>query len=154
MELGLELIKLASVGVISGLFSAFIANKPHRDKKWWELRVSAYQSVIESLSDLVYYFDKKYTAEIENRELNEEFESELSKVWDESFHKVRKAADGGVFLFSQDVNDALQSFMKLRNDDHHTYFEYLDANLFAANNCLKSVVKSANTDLRLSKTWL
>jgi uncharacterized Ntn-hydrolase superfamily protein len=148
MELGLELIKLASVGVISGLFSAFIANKSHRDKKWWELRVSAYQSVIESLSDLIYYFDKKYTAEIENRELNEEFENELSKVWDESFHKVRKATDIGVFLFSSNVNSALQTFMKVRNDEHHSYFEYLNTNLLAAKNCLDSVVKFANIDLK------
>jgi len=154
MELGIELIKLASVGIISGLFSAFIANKSHRDKKWWELRVSAYQTVIESLSDLVYYFDKKYTAEIEHRDLNDEFEKELSKLWDESFHKVRKAADGGVFLFSEEVNEALQVFMKLGNDHHNTYFEYLDSNLFSAKTCLESVVKSANSDLRLSGTWL
>ena len=154
MELAGELIKLGSVGIISGLFSAFLAYKSHRNKKWWELRVSAYQSLIESLSDLVYYFDKKYTAEIERRELNSQFEEELSKLWGENFHKVRKAADTGVFLFSKEVNDALQEFIDQKNEPHNTYFDYLDSNLFVADKCLKTIVKSAKSDLQLSARWL
>jgi len=60
----LELIKLASVGFIAGLFSSVIANRDHRQRKWWELRVSAYQNAIEALSDLVYYYDTRLNAEM------------------------------------------------------------------------------------------
>ncbi len=150
----IELLKLGSVGIISGLFSAYIATRGHRNKKWWELRVAAYQSVIEALSDLTHYYGRKYKAEIESRELSDEYEAELGKFWDDSYHKVRKAADSGAFLFSKDVNAALKEFMDLKNENHHTYFEHLDSNLAVAERCLKTVVASANKDLRVSDGWL
>nr|WP_075519007.1 hypothetical protein [Moritella viscosa]SHO17368.1 Putative uncharacterized protein [Moritella viscosa] len=53
----LELLKLGFVGVIAGLFASFLANRDFRNKKWWELRVSAYKTAIEALSDLVHYYE-------------------------------------------------------------------------------------------------
>ncbi len=154
MDTILELLRLAGVGVIAGLFSALIANRGHRSKKWWELRVASYQAVIEALSDLNHYFDRKYKAVIENRELTEEYQVELKRIWDESYHKVRKAADSGVFLFSEDVNAALKEFIDLKDTHFDSYFEYLDNNLAVAENCLKTVVASANKDLRVRGKWL
>ncbi len=154
MDTFIELLKLGSVGLISGLFSAYIATRGHRNKKWWELRVTAYQSVIEALSDLTHYYDRKYKAEIEHRELSEEYEAELTRFWDDSYHKIRKAADSGAFLFSEDVNRALKEFMNLKNEDHQTYFEYLDSYSSVADKCLKTVVASANKDLRVRDSWL
>jgi hypothetical protein len=154
MEILVEILKLGSVGVIAGLFSAYIATRGHRNKKWWELRVSAYQSVIEALSDVTYYYDRKYKAEIENRELSAESEAELDKFWDDSYHKIRKAADSGVFLFSEEVNQALTEFVNLKNENSHSYFEAIDNNLVVAEKCLKAIVSSANKDLRLNDAWL
>ena len=154
MEPYIEILKLVVVGVVSGLFSAYIATRGHRNKKWWELRVAAYKSVIEALSDLTHYYNRKYKAEIEHREISEEYEAELSKFWDNSYHKVRLAADSGVFLFSKEVNNALNEFKDLQNEDHQTYFEYLDSYSAIAENCLKTVVESANKDLRVRDSWL
>lgn len=154
MDTFIELLKLGSVGLIAGLFSAYIATRGHRNKKWWELRVAAYQSVIEALSDLTHYYDRKYKAEIESIDLSKENEAELSKFWDDSYHKIRKATDSGVFLFSEDVNQALKEFMDLKNEDHQSYFEYLDSYSAIADKCLKTVVASANRDLRVRDTWL
>ncbi len=90
MDTFLELLKLGIVGLIAGLFSAYIATREHRNKKWWELRVVAYQSVIEALLDLTHYYNRKYKAEMENRELSKEYEAELDKFWDESYHKIQE----------------------------------------------------------------
>jgi len=57
MEAILELLKLALVGIVSGVFSYFISNWRHRSEKWWDLRVAAYQEVIGALSDITHYFD-------------------------------------------------------------------------------------------------
>ena len=154
MELYIEILKLGVVGVVSGLFSAYIATRGYRNKKWWELRVTAYQSVIEALSDLTHYYNRKYKAEIEHREISEEYEAELSRFWDNSYHKVRKAADSGVFLFSKEVNNALKEFKDLQNKDHQTYFEYLDSYSAIAEKCLKTLVQCANKDLRVRDRWL
>ncbi len=144
------MIKLGAVGLISGLFSAYLAVWQYRDNKWWELRVASYQALIEALSDLTHYLDSKYTAEIESRELSQAYEDELKQLWTESYHKVRKAADSSVFLFSKDVNEKLKEFINLKDTKYNSYFEQLDEQLFEAEKCLKTVVASANRELRLS----
>lgn len=125
MDTFIELLRLGAVGVIAGLFSAYIATRAHRNKRWWELRVSAYQSVIEALSDLTHYYERNYRAEIVGQELTDEYKAELDKFWDDSYHKIRRAADSGAFLFSDDVNRALKDFMDLNQEAHQTYIEYL-----------------------------
>jgi hypothetical protein len=154
METFLELLKLGSVGVIAGLFSSYIANRDHRHKKWWELRVVAYQDLIEALSDLNHYFGSMYKAEIENSEMSEEHEKELRKYWDSSYHKIRLAADSGAFLYSDEVNDALKDFMNMRNARHDTWFEYLDENLVIVEKCLNAVVSLSKNDLKVKSSWL
>ena len=154
MDTFIEILKLGLVGIIAGLFSAYIATRGHRNKKYWELRVSAYQSVIEALSDVAYYYDRKYKAEIEHRELSKEYEAELDQFWDDSYHKIRKAADSGVFLFSEEVNEALKEFVNLKNENYHSYIEDLNNNLAVVEKCLKTIVSSANKDLRVNDTWL
>lgn len=152
MEAVLELLKLASVGLIAGLFSSMLANRDYRQRKWWELRVAAYQNAIEALSDLVYYYEKHYTAEIESRELSKEFQEQLGKYWEQAFPKIRKFADSGAFLFSAEANAALREFME---DEHaDTYFEHLDNNLARAKKCLPRLVECSKVDLNLKPGWL
>lgn len=150
MELIIEIVKLGTVGLIAGLFSAYVATRGHRNKKWWELRVEAYKSVIESLSDINYYYNVLYKAKIESRNLSKEYEEELSKFQDDSYHKIRKAADTGSFLFSESAKKALKEFIDLNKED---YFLYLDSYSAGAEKCLKRVVLSSNKDLRVKDSW-
>lgn len=127
MELAFELLKLSSVGLIAGLFSSIIANKDHRQRKWWELRVAAYQNAIEALSDLVYYYDSHYEATIEYREFSDEFKDKLDSYWEQAFPKIRKFSGSGAFLFSDKANLAFLDFMQ--KDDSDSYVEHLDTKL-------------------------
>ncbi len=146
-EIVVDLIRLGVVGLVAGLFSSILANKDHRQRKWWELRVSAYQNAIEALSDLVYYYEKHYNAEIESRELPNEFKEKLDTYWEQAYPKIRKAADSGAFLFSDKANAALREFVD--TDDHQSYFEYLDDNLCKAQKCLKLLIECSKEDLKL-----
>ena len=152
MEFAAELIKLGAVGLIAGLFSSLLANRDHRYRKWWELRVNAYQGAIEALSDIVYYFDRHYNAEIEYRELPEEFKKKIRDFWDASHPRVRRLADSGAFLFSDRANAALKDFM--RDDDEQTYIDMLDNNLSKSKKCLAELVACSKEDLRLKEGWL
>ena len=152
IDVAFELLKLASVGLIAGLFSSILANRDYRQRKWWELRVTAYQNAIDALSDIVYYYDKHYNAAIEYRELSQEFKDKLDAFWEQAFPKVRKYADTGAFLFSDEANAALRDFM--RNDDEQSYEEHLDNNLFKARTCLSQLIESSKTDLKLKPSFL
>ncbi|GJM17593.1 MAG: hypothetical protein DHS20C13_29200 [Thermodesulfobacteriota bacterium] len=154
MDTFVELLKLGTVGFISGLLSAYFAIRIHRNEKWWELRVAAYQSVIEALSDLTHYYNANYLHEIGQRELSGKYKAEIEKFWSNNYQKIRKAADSGIFLFSEEVNKSLKEFIDLDKIEYDSYFEYLDSSLPAAEKCLRAVVSSANKDLRLKDTWL
>lgn len=143
----IELLKLGSVGLIAGLFSSVLANRDYRQRKWWEMRVAAYQNAIEALSDIVYYYDKHLNAEIQYRELPQEFKDKLDAFWEQSFPKVRKYADSGAFLFSEAANLALKDFMT--NDDAQSYVEHLDSNLAKATKCLNLLIECSKVDLKL-----
>lgn len=147
----LEIIKLGSVGLIAGLFSSFLSNRDHRQRKWWEMRVSAYQNAIESLSDIVYYYDKHLNAAMENREPSMELNAILNEQWERSFPKVRKYADTGAFLFSKEANEALRDFMK--DEDEHAYEGYLNNNLKRSKICLSILIKCSKSDLKLESNF-
>jgi hypothetical protein len=152
MELVTELVKLGTVGLIAGLFSSLLANRDHRHRRWWELRVSAYQSAIEALSDIVHYFERHYTAEIEYRELPEDFQKKIRDFWEASYPKVRRLADSGAFLFSKKANAALQEFMQ--EEDYQSYIEHLDSRLAQSKKCLRELVECSKEDLQLKESPL
>ena len=149
MGIFLELLKLGAVGVIAGLFSSYLANRDYRSRKWWELRVGAYQSAIDSFSDLIYYYDSHYSATIEYRELSDDYKKKLNEHWESGFHKIRKSADSGAFLFSPEANAALKEFMNIDNAPSNNYVEQLDNQLAGAKQCLKTLVECSKIDLLL-----
>ena len=146
-----ELFKLIGVGLMSGLFSSWIANKDHRQRKWWELRVLAYQNAIEALSDVIYFYECHMAAEVESREISDEASELLSKKCSESFSKIRKYADSGAFLFSDNVSESLKRFIEPY--DAINYFDHLDTNLFLVKKCLKEIVECSKVDLALKSDW-
>jgi hypothetical protein len=150
----LDIARLAGTGLVAGAFTAFIATRDHRFKKWWELRVAAYQAVIEALSDLVYAYDIRYHAEIEYRILSEEREGELSTTIQQAYARLRKAADAGAFLFSAEANNALELVRAEWDKDYDMYVEHLDGMCAAAKTCLRQVVKQSKVDLQLQSTFM
>jgi len=153
MEAILELLKLALVGLVSGLFSCYLSSRKHRSEKWWELRVTAYQEAIAALSDLYHYFHSYSNIEISGRDISDEKKKELKLFWDNGYHKVRKAADAGAFLFSSEAETALKLFIKGEQEHYDTYFEYLDGRCVDAKKCLDALVSCSKADLRLQNNY-
>jgi hypothetical protein len=152
IDIVLEILKLASVGLVAGLFSSVLANRDHRQRKWWEMRVTAYQNAIEALSDLIYYYDRHYKVMIESRMLFDEIQKRLDEHWEQTFPKVRKFADSGAFLFSEEANAALRKL--INNDDEQSYEEYIENHLEKARECLNQLVKCSKIDLKLKPSLM
>jgi hypothetical protein len=150
----LELLKLALVGLISGVFSYYLTFRKHRFEKWWELRVTAYQEVIAALSDLHYYFESYFKSELSQRDMSDAKEKELKLLWENAYHKVRKAADVGAFLFSTEAETALNTFIKGQNKHYGTSYEWLDGRCADAKKCLDALVSCSKADLRLGRSFL
>ena len=147
MDLLFEIVKLAAVGLTAGLFSSYLGGRDHRQRKWWEMRVAAYQSVIEALSDLVYYYEQGYDAELHRREWSEDMQKKMAAIWDTNFSKVRRAADSGAFLFSAEANEAMSEFVQ--QGEYVDSFDYYDTKLSKSKKCLSALVGYSKTDLQL-----
>lgn len=154
MDVLLELIKLGSVGVLAGAFASFLARHEHRNKNHWERRASAYQETIEALSDLVFYYERYYTASLERREINEKHSKDLSDMWKEAHAKVRRSAHAGAFLFSDKVNEALSDFMRSGSWSFNTLEEHYEFDLTQAEKALKIISAQSKDDLKLKQGWL
>jgi hypothetical protein len=147
MVIALEFLKLAVVGLIAGLFTSVLAIRDHRQRKWWEMRVAAYQTAIESLSDLSYFYKQHLIAEIAEIAIPPEKQEALASGWNESFHKVRRLADSGAFLFSERAGQALGTFIK--HAYAHSTIDMLNANIDRAETCLQAMVACSKIDLKL-----
>lgn len=152
LELILELVKLASVGFLSAVLGSALANRDHRHQRYWELRVAAYQALIDALSDLVHYYDAHYNAELERRDLSEAYRAKLAAHWDDAFPRVRRAADSGAFIFSEPVNAALAEL--IRRDHEDDWFTHLDNNLDKSRRCLATIVERSKADLAIKPSLL
>lgn len=146
-----DLTRMAGVGIIAGLFSAFIGSKDHRFRKWWEMRVAAYQTVIDALSDLTTSYEVRLQAELDGNGLSDIRGAELADLGAAAFARVRKAADVGAFLFSEEANSALEHVKLEWKKDHSSYIERLGEMQFVAEKCLKTLVALSKQDLHLDR---
>lgn len=147
----LELIKLGSVGLLSGMFSAFVALKVYKNQKWWDLRVEAYKGAIEHISDLAAIYEARYTS----WEESPIEPAGLAREVGELSYKVRKLRDMGAFLFSSDAEKALTEFVSFKVnysnvvDPGDVYGPYS----VEAKKCLDRLVHYSKIDLELGRKW-
>ncbi len=153
MDIIVELVKLAAVGILAGAFASYLNNRDHRQKKWWELRVEAYKNAIEALSDLLHFFNSQYNAEIEKKDLSPEQVLELTKQRQEGYKKIRLAADTGAFLFSQEAANILKDYISEMETQYLTKLDYADAGWASTKNCLKAIVECSKKDLHLKNAF-
>ncbi|MCK4843235.1 MAG: hypothetical protein KAT04_15345 [Methylococcales bacterium] len=154
MDLFSELSKLVSVGLISGLISSFLAYRSHRQKKWWELKVSSYQELIEALSDLSQYYSSHYQENLMKNDLSDDYKETLSNMWDEGHRNVRRAADKGAFIFSDEVEMALKKYIKCDDVRQDDYYDHIELHEKEVKTCLSSIVTASRVDLEIKWWWL
>lgn len=152
MAVLLEIVKLGSVGIVSGVFGAYLAVRRFKLEKWWEMRASAYKLIIESLSHL--------TAIYEARNINWESEpiepKEIRSEITEHLNTVRKHRDMGAFLLSVEAEKVLSKFLSFDID----YESIIDPSCIygplsqSSRSCLKEMVLLSKKDLAIGKRWL
>lgn len=150
----IELAKLASVGIIAGVFSAALAIRRYRHEKWWEMRAAAYRDAIEALSDLHHYFQYNY----HNWQNSNTSESEglPSEKWTQTQEKIRRLSDAGAFLFSKRAEKSLRRFRdeefkwSPENDPDDYYGFYVGT----SKRCLDELVAISRKDLRIREILL
>lgn len=140
-----------AASVLATIVSIYNARfKRFARERWWERKVEAYSRITQALADLVYYYDEHYTAQIEGSSLSPEYRKKVGEHWRQGQADVKKATAIGAFLISEEADAALKKMANERpsNVDPEDYFEALEFDYKAAQNCLKAVVAAAKKDIR------
>ncbi|MGE6566997.1 hypothetical protein ACQKE9_00370 [Shewanella vesiculosa] len=151
MDLAIELLKLACVGILSGVFGAFMALRRYKHEKWWEMRVNAYKNVMESLADMTAIYEG-----IHHWDQNSKDPEDISIELKSARAKVRKHRDMGAFLFSSEAEIALTKFIEFdvdytnvtEPDDIYGPFS------LRSRECLDKIVALSKKDLAVNECWL
>ena len=140
-------------GTISGATSFIFSRKNHRQQKWWELKVSAYQNAIEALSDIVYTHDEYCRRAVSNCSPEKEDvrpDEELDNCRKKAFPIIKKITDSSGFLFSPNANKTLENFI---NEYHNPMNDFIcnpeaqEFYLKHAKQCLTELINHSKTDL-------
>ncbi len=137
------------ISVVVSLYNARFAR--FASERWWERKLEAYTRIIDALSDLFYYYQQTYGADIEGEELSKERKREIHEHWKRGNLAVRKATNVGAFLISSEAEDALEQYWQQPKEKHDPgdWIWQLDQNYTRAQTCLKQLVNCAKHDLGL-----
>lgn len=145
-----DLVRLALVGLVGGLFGSFLGNRNYRRQRWWERRADAYTRLIDALSDLLSYYSALTDAEMMRTELTKEREAELEAPRKETRRHVVRATMSGAYFFSEEVAISLRALEKHQDTEYDSAFEHYDSNWGANRECLDRVAAASKRDLQTS----
>lgn len=125
-----------------------------RSEKWWELKVSSYQNIIEALHESKLFSSLHLEAYEENAEVTEAKAEELRVKGRRASDEIAKAIDVGAFLLSERAIERLRQYMSDSSDaDNATeWYEHLEMDYTATKNCLDDLIVIAKDDL--DKTYI
>ena len=146
----------AFVGIVSGgltgWFASWLASRRFREQKWWEKKSEAYSELINAIHEAKQFSETHYSAVLEGRDVAKQKDAELREQYQNANREIRRAMDIGRLHFCDQAVQRLHIFQKdsdaARNADD--WFDHLEKNLVAYNECLSDLTKIAREDLRIT----
>lgn len=137
------------IAVIASIYNSRFGR--FKSERWWERKIEAYSRIIEAISDLVYYYQQSYNAEIYAIQHSDEKRLEINAHWNKGNLEIRKASNVGAFIISQEAEEILKEYWNRTKEglDSSDWFGRLEFDYTSAEACLKKFVICAKKDLRV-----
>ncbi len=154
MNLLISLIISVVSAVVSARVTLHYALKRFYFEKWWERKAEAYSSILVALHHLKNYADNELASE---KVVEPSLRPKVDKVLEELKEKmidgiaeIRKSADIGAFVISEEAVGALNTLMQELDASTKTqnWHEHLNLRLSAVKKCLESMRYIAKNDLK------
>jgi hypothetical protein len=147
----LNLLTAIVVAIVTALISVWLAFRRFRAERFWERRIDAYSRIVEALHNAKAFAEDHLEAEIEGSNLSPQRVSELKARSLQGKDEVFKAMDTGALLLPQQAVDRLRKYAADVNEASHSdmWPDYLDADLEAAQGCIRDITAIARRDLGL-----
>ena len=153
METFLAILTGIIIAAASSWITVQLSLNRFRAEKWWELRVGAYERVIEALHDSKSFSNEHLDADIEGRKLSDEARNELGVRAMKAEREIARAADLGGFLLGNQARERLKQYQVDKGDASGVtdWMTYLEGSWDAADSCLQDIIKIARQDLTIDK---
>jgi hypothetical protein len=124
-------------------------------QQWWERKATTYSEIVESLWHIVESDRHDYDRFFEYPDSKETEEERSASIMDfqKNRNSLKKLADIGTFVISEEVTTILQSYFKKIDSlqSMEDYFNYVDSHYAASKECLNNVRIAALKDLGLQR---
>ena len=141
------------IAVVAAYFTVKLSIKRFRSERWWERKAEAYSVIVEALHHMKNYCEEEIEAQVTHRDLPEEKSKYLSKKLNRGREEIAKATDIGAFIICEEAVFQLKSLKKnlesAQGPSIGSYYEYLEAQWSAIDNCLNAISKIAKKDLNV-----
>ena len=149
-EVALSIFTAIVIAAISSWITVQLSLRKFRAEQWWERKAEAYSKIIEALHNSKAFSDQHLEAEYEARKLPEERSKELRLRAKAAHDEILKNIDVGSFLLSDEALSRLKQYQKEveQAGKYQMWWQYLEADWSATNECLKDLIEIAKRDLK------
>lgn len=141
-----------ATAIVTALVTVRLSVRQFQSQKWWERKVDAYTRIIEALQAMYRFDTEAFDADVEGRELPEEYAKRLRNEWSAGRDELEKAVGYGTLVISA---EAYRALMELQDGidaarRERTWAEHLDTEGAALAACLGDLRRFAAKDLGVS----
>ncbi len=139
------------IAAVSSWITVQLSLRKFRSEKWWERKADAYANVIEVLYNSQEFSVHHLEADEEGREISADRDAELRAKSKAATAEIRRVANIGAFLLSDQAMLRLARLQKEEDDASNAvnWQEYLNQDWKAVSTCLDDLIEIAKADLKV-----
>jgi len=138
---------------ITALIAFWLALRKFKTEKYWELRLEAYNELVNALEEMFSYVDAKIEHNMSERILNDDEQKSLAEKWKTGREYVRKAKRIGRLLLSEsalEIVDLDKRFkVATKGIDENDWFSQMDAEWSVLRSVINELITQSKKDLGL-----
>lgn len=144
-----------AVGVITGVLVALVTTRlslrRFYSERWWERKLQAYSTILESLYDMRRYSEEAVEAFESGCELSDDRRTELHVQYRRGRSEIDKASAIGAFVISGEASRYLAQLQRDLGAASHeeSWYNHLDSEGAALQKCIEAIKECAKRDLRI-----
>lgn len=133
------------------LTSRFAWRRTHSEKIW-DRKAEAYSAILQALHEMESSLDSWMNDETLRRDISEEASQERRKRYKLARSQLQSVTGREVWLLNPAVKLDVVELNNVLETHYDSWFEDLDASLFAVGNTIKSIAKLAKEELQTGNT--
>ena len=132
-------------------FTAHFSLRRFFREKEWERKTQAYTAIFEALYDMRTWFDENWDAEVKNKELSNERQSQLAQDYAATRRTLQRRRTGETWLLPAECSARLAAMMRELSIERESFFDELDAGYQTITHTISDLRTIVRKDLQLDR---